>query len=40
MALPTNQIYPDLRGLQDVQFLSNNGDVVLHGGFMGVEWGY
>lgn len=40
VALPTNQIYQDLRGLQDVQFLSSNGDLILHGGFLGVEWGY
>lgn len=40
VALPTNQIYQDLRGIQDVQFLSSNGDLVLHGGFFGAEWGY
>jgi len=40
VALPTNQIYQDLRGIQDVQFLSTNGDLILHGGFLGAEWGY
>lgn len=40
VALPTNQIYPDVRGIQDVQLLSNNGDLVLHGGFLGLQWGY
>lgn len=40
VALPTNQIYQDLRGLQDVQFLSTNGDLVLHGAFFGVDFGY
>lgn len=40
VALPTNQIYQDLRGVQDVQFLSTNGDLLLHGAFFGAEWGY
>ena len=40
VALPTNQIYPDLRGLQDVQFLATNGDLILHGAFVGFDYGY
>jgi hypothetical protein len=40
VALPTNQIYQDLRGLQDVQFLGTNGDLILHGASLGVEYGY
>ncbi len=37
LALPTNQIYHDLRGLQDVQLLATNGNLLLHGAFVGVE---
>ena len=40
VALPTNQIYQDLRGVQDVVLLSTNGDLILHGVFMGVERTY
>jgi len=37
VALPTNQIYQDLRGLQDVALLGTNGDLTLHGVFFGAE---
>ncbi|MEM9659243.1 MAG: BBP7 family outer membrane beta-barrel protein, partial [Planctomycetota bacterium] len=37
VALPSNQIYQDLRGLQDVQLLAANGSLILHGAFFGVE---
>lgn len=40
VALPTNQIYQDLRGVQDVQLLATNGDLILHGVFVGVERTY
>jgi hypothetical protein len=40
VALPTNQIYQDLRGIQDVALLSTNGDIILHGVFVGVERTY
>lgn len=40
VALPTNQIYQDLRGIQDVQVLGNNGDLILHGFFAGIERNY
>jgi hypothetical protein len=38
VALPTNQIFHDLRGLQDVELLATNGNLLLHGAFVGVEW--
>jgi hypothetical protein len=38
LALPTNQIYAaDIRGINDVQFLSTNGNLFLHGVFVGAE---
>ncbi|MCA9242185.1 MAG: BBP7 family outer membrane beta-barrel protein [Planctomycetales bacterium] len=37
LALPTNQIYHDLRGINDVAILQADGSVLLHGGFLGVE---
>jgi hypothetical protein len=37
VALPTNQIYQDLRGIQDVALISTNGEVILHGVFVGLE---
>lgn len=40
VALPTNQIFPDLRGIQDVRLLSRNGSLFLHGVFIGVERTY
>jgi hypothetical protein len=40
VALPTNQIYQDLRGVQDVRLISANGDLILHGVFVGVERTY
>jgi hypothetical protein len=40
VALPTNQIYPDLRGLNDVQVIDTNGNLILHGGYAGVEYNF
>ncbi len=40
VALPTNQIYPDLRGIQDVAIIDSNGSLILHGGYAGVEFNY
>jgi hypothetical protein len=40
VALPTDQIYHDLRGLQDVELLATNGNVFLHGVFVGAECAY
>ncbi len=37
VALPTNQIYPDLRGINDVQDLDSNGSLILHGAFIRAE---
>ena len=37
VALPTNQIFHDLRGLQDVELLATNGTLLLHGAFFGLE---
>ncbi|TWT33437.1 hypothetical protein KOR34_32690 [Posidoniimonas corsicana] len=37
VALPTNQIYHDLRGINDVQLLQTNGHAILHGGYVGAE---
>ena len=40
MALPTNQIYSDLRGINDVEEIESNGHVLVHGGYAGVEYGF
>ena len=40
VALPTNQIYPDLRGINDVRVLDANGDLVLHGAYAELGWNY
>ena len=40
MALPTNQIYPDLRGINDVEEIDSNGHVLVHGGYAGIEYGF
>ncbi|WP_231956379.1 BBP7 family outer membrane beta-barrel protein [Posidoniimonas polymericola] len=37
VALPTNQIYHDLRGINDVALLQTNGHVILHGAYLGME---
>jgi hypothetical protein len=38
VAQPAHQIFHDLRGLQDAERLAANGDVFLHGVFVGGEW--
>lgn len=40
VALPTNQIFHDLRGLQDVELLATNGSLLLHGVFVGGQLAY
>jgi opacity protein-like surface antigen len=40
VALPTNQIYPDLRGIQDVELIASNGSLILHGAYFGAEYNY
>ena len=36
VALPTNQIYSDLRGIQDVESIDSNGSLIMHGGYAGL----
>jgi hypothetical protein len=36
VALPTEQIYPDLRGIQDVEDIDSNGSLLLHGAYAGL----
>jgi hypothetical protein len=40
LAFPTDQIYPDLRGIQDVQLIASNGSMLLHGAYLGAEFCY
>lgn len=40
VALPENQIYPDLRGIQDVELVDSNGSLILHGAYFGAEYNY
>ena len=37
VALPTDQIYHDTRGIQDVQQIDRDGSVLLHGGVVRIE---
>jgi hypothetical protein len=37
VALPTNQIYSDTRGINDVERLATNGSLILHGAFLRLE---
>lgn len=38
VAHPTNQIYHDLRGIQDVRWIDSNGSLILHGGYARAEF--
>src|SRR5690606_17742625 len=40
VALTTNQIYPDLRGVNDVENVDINGDLILHGGYFNLMYNY
>ena len=40
VALPTNQIYPDLRGINDVEIVDSNGSLILHGGYVGLAYAF
>ena len=40
VALPTNQIWHDLRGIQDVQQVDSNGGLILHGAHFGAEYNF
>ena len=38
IALTTNQISPDSRGLGDFALIHSNGSLILHGAYAGVEF--
>lgn len=40
VALPSDQIYHDLRGINDVEIVDSNGSLILHGGYVGLEYGW
>lgn len=40
VALASNQLYHDLRGIQDVQDIDVNGDLILHGGYFQLSYNY
>lgn len=40
VALPTDQIYPDLRGINDVENIDSSRGLVLHGGYAGIEYNW
>lgn len=40
LALASNQLYHDLRGVNDVQDIEVNGDLILHGGYFQLSYNY
>ena len=38
VALPADQIWHDLRGVDDVRIIDSNGSLILHGGYLGAEY--
>ena len=40
VALPSNQIWHDLRGINDVAIIDSNGSLILHGGYLGAEFSF
>jgi len=40
VALPAEQIYPDLRGINDVAIIDSNSSVILHGAYAGLEYNW
>ena len=40
VGLPTNQIWPDLRGINDVEIVDSNGSLILHGGYVGLAYAF
>lgn len=38
VALTTNQIFPDLRGINDVAAINHNGSLILHGAYAGAQF--
>jgi hypothetical protein len=40
LALPTDQIYPDLRGINDLYTVESQSSVILHGAYFGAQFTY
>ncbi len=40
VALPSEQIPSDLRGIDDALFIDSNGSLILHGAYFGAEYNY
>lgn len=40
LALASDQLYHDLRGIQDVEDIEVNGDLILHGGYFQLSYNY
>ncbi len=40
MALSTNQLPRDFRGIQDVAAIDTNGSLIIHGGYLGAEFNF
>ena len=40
VGLTSNQVFPDLRGINDVEIINFNGSLILHGGYAGVQFSW
>jgi len=40
VAMPADQIYPDLRGINDVHNIDSSRGLILHGGYAGLEYNW
>lgn len=40
VAMPADQIYPDLRGINDVENIDSSRALILHGGYAGIEYNW
>ncbi len=40
VAMPADQIYPDLRGINDVANIDSSRALILHGGYAGIEYNW
>jgi hypothetical protein len=38
--MPADQIYPDLRGINDVANIDSSRGMILHGGYAGLEYNW
>jgi hypothetical protein len=38
LALPTDQIYPDLRGINDLETIESQSSLILHGAYFGAQY--